>query len=42
MVYPDRTELDLSDGTIRFPFQSKVIMKKLLKITEITTLPENA
>ena len=31
-IFTDRVGLDLSDGTIRF--QSKVMMKKLLKVTE--------
>ena len=51
MIYIDRkiesarSELDLSDETIKIKqilLQSKVMMKKLLKITEIITLPKSA
>ena len=44
-VYPDRSELYLSDEFIIIKkklFQSKVMMIKLLKITEIVTLPKIA
>ena len=45
VVYFDRSELDFSDVTrhhnSKFPIQSKVMMKKRLKITEIATLPES-
>ena len=44
MIYFDRSELDVSDETIqnsKFPFQSTVMMKELLKITEIDTLPKS-
>ena len=41
-MYSDRSQQDLSDGTYhqnsKIPFQSKVMMKKLLKINEIASL----
>ena len=42
MVYSDGFEKDIYNETIRIKkiiFQSYVMMKKLLKITEIATLP---
>ena len=45
MVYSDNSNLDLFDEIIRiknFRFGRKVVMKKLLKITEIATLPKSA
>ena len=34
-----RYELDFSDKTSQFPSQSKVLMKKLTQIAEISTMP---
>ena len=44
MVYSDISELDLSDEIIRiqnFHFSRIVMMKKLLKMTEIATLQKS-